>query len=314
MKEDISKFYSLLAKFSDGTISKQEGLELKLMEDVESIQDFDFNTFSTLNAEVDHLATYEEFNIVDAWDNIDSKLPINSRNMIYKRIGAIAAIMLALVFALFTFFTSPNNSSNLYSSTSNSQYLILNDLTEVELGQHSKLKLTDYRIVELEGDAFFHVTRNEKRGFEINTKLAKLKVLGTSFKIDQSEASMTIQMREGKVEIYSTNGSNQVIQIEGEEFAIITTSGIEVGNGSGENLLDDFIFNNASIKTILQDINLGFNGLVDSDFQYIDQDCRLTANFNNLSLMEILEELDLLFDMDYNTQNGRVQITALTCH
>jgi ferric-dicitrate binding protein FerR (iron transport regulator) len=86
--------------------------------------------------------------------------------------------------------------------------LILADGTEVWLNSDSKLdfainKESKERIVNLEGEAFFHVARDEKKPFIVRVKGQELKVLGTTFNVRSywDEESVYTTLEEGSVEI-----------------------------------------------------------------------------------------------------------------
>ena len=87
--------------------------------------------------------------------------------------------------------------------------LVLEDGTQVWLNGASELRFpstfknSDTRTVILKGEAFFDVTRNEKKPFEVYAKGYKVNVLGTSFNVKAYPEDRTIEatLEHGKVDI-----------------------------------------------------------------------------------------------------------------
>ena len=88
--------------------------------------------------------------------------------------------------------------------------IILPDGTNVILNSSSRLKYSnDYgkknRSVDLEGEAYFDVTRDTKKEFIVHTNNLDIKVIGTSFNISSytDTKDITIVLLKGKVKIQS---------------------------------------------------------------------------------------------------------------
>lgn len=93
--------------------------------------------------------------------------------------------------------------------------LVLADGTEIWLNSDSKLdfSLADERIVNLEGEACFHVTKNVDKPFVVKVKGQELRVLGTRFNVRsyRDEESVYTTLEEGSVEI-SAAGRTVVLE------------------------------------------------------------------------------------------------------
>jgi len=101
-------------------------------------------------------------------------------------------------------------------SNANGQWskIILPDSSEVFLGTGSKLTVPDkftgnLREVKLEGEAFFHVTKNPLMPFIIHTGIIQTKVLGTSFKIEAfKDHPLSVSVVTGRVRVDKFLGHN----------------------------------------------------------------------------------------------------------
>lgn len=144
-------------------------------------------------------------------------------------IAKIAAV--ALVFFCVDFFLSKPKTE--------SQPVLLTQTVSVPAGQHIELILpdstkvwvnacskivypttfaSDNRIVELEGEAFFDVSKNKDLPFIVKTQNADVKVLGTEFNVLSSSESnsLYVSLIEGSVELNSKYLSDSYIMKPGE--------------------------------------------------------------------------------------------------
>lgn len=139
-------------------------------------------------------------------------IPLNRR---YK-IGIAASVTIAFVFAAFytlnynnaeRAFKNENAASELLSTRNTSDSLL-----RVSLSDHSIVTLQPKatitypaqfngtsRNVYLKGDAFFEVSKNPRRPFYVYNNKLKVKVLGTSFSINEVQAQVSVKT--GKVAV-----------------------------------------------------------------------------------------------------------------
>jgi len=96
--------------------------------------------------------------------------------------------------------------------------ITLPDSSQVYLGPESKLRYAEKfngstREINLEGEAFFEVTKNPKKPFIIHTGIITTKVLGTSFKVDAFiNKPVTVSVSTGKVSVdrHATNKTESI--------------------------------------------------------------------------------------------------------
>ncbi|TRX71234.1 FecR family protein [Carboxylicivirga sp. M1479] len=76
------------------------------------------------------------------------------------------------------------------------------------------------RSVQLDGEAFFDVARNEKQPFIVSTNDFKVRVLGTRFNVmaDANMAVSKVYLEEGSVEMLGINNEHHTLLKPGEEF------------------------------------------------------------------------------------------------
>jgi len=114
-------------------------------------------------------------------------------------------------------------------------HLVLSDGTRVWLNSETKLKYptqfaSNIREVELEGEAYFEVTKNPKAPFIVKTGQMDVKVLGTSFNISAYEDEETVQatLVEGKVKVTPHYGESSNIILSPNDQAVFTKSNNEI--------------------------------------------------------------------------------------
>ena len=95
--------------------------------------------------------------------------------------------------------------------------IVLSDGTKVKLNADSRLRYpvkfsSKERVVEMTGEAFFEVTKNDKKPFVVKCGGIRMKVLGTSFNVNgyERENSIITTLVEGKLEV-STGKQNVVL-------------------------------------------------------------------------------------------------------
>ncbi|MDR1120797.1 MAG: FecR family protein [Dysgonamonadaceae bacterium] len=156
--------------------------------------------------------------------------------------------------------------------------MMLTDGTEVWLSPRSVLHIPERfgkneRLVKLDGEGYFSVTKNDKKPFVVQTERHNIKVLGTRFNVfaySESERFET-DLLEGKVEISDR---------EKQEKSIILTPGEKASLKSNQLVKSISVFNNEEYLK---------NGIF---------------NFNNKPFGEIMEYLTLWYDVRFDIKDS----------
>lgn len=158
-------------------------------------------------------------------------------------------------------------------------YLTLNDGTEVWLSSRSILRIPSQftgkeRIVELEGEGYFSVTKNENKPFIVQTERHLIKVLGTKFNVLAYRESPRFETNliEGKVVVFDRDEPNT---------EIVLNAGEKVARENNLLIKSTSLFNNEDyIK----------NGIY---------------SFNNKSFGEIIEYLSMLYGVRFEIKDTK---------
>lgn len=167
----------------------------------------------------------------------------------------------------------------------------------------------DERKVELDGEGYFDVTKNDAKPFIVNTSELGVKVYGTSFNVSAYHEynTMTVALEEGKVALikeYSTGpkelmvlNPNDIVEYDSEKNNLYHSSNSNMKRYTSWK--DGYIvFYGDHIEEVVQKLEKWYN----VEFEIKDQalqDYRFTATFADESLEQVLELLTLSSPMSY---------------
>lgn len=156
--------------------------------------------------------------------------------------------------------TSTTNDNYTITTPKGGTYqLALPDGTKVWLNAGSTFKYATARQVELSGEAYFEVAKDQQHPFIVNSTAQNVKVLGTRFNISNyaDEEEIKTTLLEGRVSISQKNSNKEVILKPGQQSLISlnklsvkeidTSEAIAWKNGY-------FNFNNDDIKLVMSRI------------------------------------------------------------
>ena len=237
------------------------------------------------------------------------------------------AVVLILAMALGFLFNYLLGANNLIDGTSETVYqevrasygtrtkLLLADGSTVWLNSGSTLKFpvnfdnTEERVVELNGEGYFDVTKNESKPFIVNTSGLDVKVYGTSFNVSAYDEydSMEVALVEGKVSLVQGDKGNR------KEYMVLNPNDVVECNISEKRLsrISDskmskytawkdgqMVFYGDPIEKVVSRLEKWYN--VDIEIKDKDlQDYRFTATFNDETLEQVLKLLSLSSPMEY---------------
>ena len=110
------------------------------------------------------------------------------------------------------------------------KFFRMNDGTEIWLNSASKLKVKkgygqEHRIMSLEGEAYFSVTRNERLPLRVSVMDTEIEVLGTTFNIKAypEDNSVSTSLIEGKVKLHvsDADGRKHYVLEPGDKIEVL---------------------------------------------------------------------------------------------
>jgi ferric-dicitrate binding protein FerR (iron transport regulator) len=144
-------------------------------------------------------------------------------NNIFK--VCIAASIVLLIGLGSMLFLNPQEDLELmvFNTSNKIQTVILADGSTVILNKNSSIEYKDTfngtRYLELEGEAFFKIYRNEEKPFVVKTKNVTTKVLGTSFNVADIDSIVNVVVATGLVEVSDANNSVLIKPNQGVRYS-----------------------------------------------------------------------------------------------
>lgn len=230
-----------------------------------------------------------------------------------KPIGALSLIALIVIVGLYLF----NNVSTEYQLTeinvpnASTKSITLPDGSNVTINSGSKLKYynpfkEESRFVELEGEAFFSVSKNETP-FIIQTSNAEIKVLGTEFNVWNRTTKTKVVVKNGKVELSSKFSKSQKVTLTKNELSSVIENNppLTPQKVDSEYLLgwlkSEFVFYKTPLSEIIEDLERHY----DISILLEDETRRmqtLTGSFKNESPDSALKMICLALDLTYSKE------------
>lgn len=199
--------------------------------------------------------------------------------------------------------------------------VVLPDGTKVWLNAESSLRYPAFfskteRQVELVGEGYFEVARNDKAPFIVKTDDQSVRVLGTHFNINsyQKHRRTETTLLEGSVEVSSTKGdSGQSISRRlkpGEQAVVGRQSNIEVKKVKAFNAIawkrGFFYFDDTTIENVMEELSRWYN--FDFEFEGKVPSIKLWGkvyrNVNAAEALDILSYFNLKYRIVDNPKSG----------
>lgn len=240
------------------------------------------------------------------------------RIQLWKTTASVAAAVV-LVLAL-TFFLDFSHDPEFISvsATSSDLELELPDGTLIHLQKGAAVRYPDSfnsteRVVEMTGQVYFNVARNQSKPFSALTERARVTVLGTAFVVDASEEQSkvtTLYVTEGKVAFQSRKNEEVVLTVEAGQQAMLSGNMLQPSEDPDFNDIAwhtrTLEFRNVRVEEAVADISACYNVEIDLD-QSLVRDCSITAPlpFQDAPLADVLEIMEVLLSVEIEQTGDR---------
>jgi ferric-dicitrate binding protein FerR (iron transport regulator) len=223
-----------------------------------------------------------------------------SRHQI-KRIYSIVAVaaLLLLLFGIWEFLNNPL--VNVVAEKGQHTEYKLPDGSMVAMNAESKISFkknyfNKSRTVNMEGEAFFDVRKGTV--FTINTKLADIKILGTSFNLVSRDNTFKVSCITGKIQVSS--GSQSLTITPGESATLKNNVLLKYSDKNIKNIpnwrLGESYFENSPLNSVFKEIERQFN----VNFVVTKMDEKyFTGSFTNKNLVNALDIVCIPMGLTY---------------
>ncbi len=303
----MTEINDILAKHFSGNSSPEEE---QLIQNWKVDNQAEYAVLSETWGEKVNFKVYDNKN---AWSKIENEL-FEEKTKTFKlnsiiKYAAAACIALMIGFTAKWFF-SADEFIALENNTEQVQKHVLPDGTEIWLAPDAELEYAhdfkNHRAINLEGEAFFEVARDEEHPFIIDTEMGEVEVLGTGFNVLCNESSTIVSVSHGRVELRNESGS---IELSEGQCAEATENNIseviEVNPNYQAWKTGEFIFINTPLTEVVNQLNKYFEKeiVLESNKGATE---KLTANFNGQNLEDIIEIIVLTCDVVSESSDNKV--------
>lgn len=264
-----------------------------------------------------------KYSAAESYKILEKRLfPNRSRIFRLRFTAAAAAIALLCVMSWSVYQYMKPVTMCTVSTLANQQEIRLSDGTLVTLNHYSTLTYpeefkAEVRKVELTGEAYFEVSKDQKHPFIVEASPINVEVLGTHFNVEAypNDTDVTTTLLEGSVAVSNKLNTHRVI-LKPNESAIYNKEKGSLVCETLEDTADDiawregkFIFNDMPIREIARQLSNSFGVSITVGSKTL-QDYRLTARFaNGEGLTEILDLLQMAGQFKYTYSQNKKQIT-----
>jgi ferric-dicitrate binding protein FerR (iron transport regulator) len=197
--------------------------------------------------------------------------------------------------------------------------LILEDGTKVWLNAASSIRFPvvfagEQRIVEMTGEAYFEVAKNQQKPFRVMCRGSMVEVLGTHFNINayEDEETMNTTLLEGSVKV--VKGSSQKIIRPGEQAQIHSDGSVHtMANVNIDQVVawknNVFLFDNTDVKKLMRQLSRWYN--VDVVFKgATDEPLAFNGTISRTAtLSTVLRMLESTGDVKFSIEGNQIIVS-----
>lgn len=278
-----------------------------------------FNQFKTIWDQSKQLAAVSVADENKAWEkfrarvNETAPVPATTRPLYRKWYRSMAAAAVLLIaFGLFWWNNKAVSTEEIISGMA-VQQTALPDGSAVTLNKQSTLQYpssfrSGKRNVKLRGEAFFNITPDKTKPFEIDVQDIAITVLGTSFNVKESKTDVEVVVETGVVNV-SRGGT--VIQLNaGEKIRMPFAGTVPAKEQSTDKLYKyyrtrSFVCDDTPLWKLVQVLNEAYQVQIGFGRPEL-RDLRMNTTFNDESLDQVLDVIRLTFSISIRKEAGRI--------
>ncbi len=237
-----------------------------------------------------------------AWRSVRKRISAPRYTLGY--IVAACAVAAAIVAGVFVF-SSDSFKRTTVKAEAVARTVILPDRSQVTLAPGATMSFNRHRFahkdrsVRQTGRVYYEVERNEALPFEVHTSAALVRVLGTSFQVNENDDGTNVDVLSGRVLFAAASEDSEGIELTRGMHA-------ELRDGSSSPELTDaatmnpaawathhFIYNDAPLEAVLEDLSSAFGRTLVCD----RPEHRLNGDFHADSLEDAVIIIETALDV-----------------
>lgn len=276
-------------------------------------------------------ATHHSFDKQRAWEKVSARMdavdteetaisasPSSWPAVKWLRVAAVITLLISAVLLIWQPFTKPVS----ITSGGGTEEYYLPDSTRIVLRGDSRVTYASgfnehHRKVQLTGEAFFDVTSRPAMPFIIETKEARVQVIGTAFLVRENADSVLVQVTRGVVELRSRTDETAVTLRKHEQGVLLHDRHIPVKTPMKETDqlywgTRTLTFDREPLAEVFGRLEKLFGRKIAYD-QAAIKECRISGVFKSQKFEEIMENMSLAMNFTYQIHQDTVTIQSSGC-
>lgn len=207
------------------------------------------------------------------------------------------------------------------STNANIKEQILPDSSLISLNKFSTINYKvipeKSRMLDLKGEAYFHIKPNKSLPFKITSGNAFVEVVGTTFNIrNYGLDSVLILVEEGHVIFGRKDNPLKFVHLQAGDKGLLSNTGIYKINGFDRNDLawktGNIVFKNTKMSQAVSTLEDYFKIKIRVSNSSV-LNCHVTAKFKHPDLNKVLDLFSALINIKYIKQNNEYILTGKGC-
>ena len=228
----------------------------------------------------------------------------------------------AVLFCAFGLWAYQKNTEVLYltkETQAKVDSLLLSDGTKIMLAEHTSLSYPQQfeedgrQVILLKGQAFFQVTRDTLRPFEIAIRQSSVKVLGTSFNINYSDTTIELSVKTGRVMFTPNEKSSPSIVVADEALNynfVANTLQSKDGLNANAWITKELHFTDMPLDEVCRDLSEYYGVQIVLEDR-VHREKKFNANFKDVTLKEALNVLKETYAIKIEQKDQVIIIKSL---
>ncbi|MBJ6366936.1 FecR family protein [Snuella sedimenti] len=286
-----------ILKWFEGEISTEEIKKRHSEEDFSTLEKLGFYAKQIEAPKIDAQAALADFKARNLKRTKPKVVRLNFNSVL--KVAAVLVVMLTSSYFLFF-----NTNKSFSTHIAQTEIVYLPDNSEVILNAQSKLvynkkQWKQKRILELEGEAFFKVSKGET--FTVKTEVGAIQVLGTQFNVKERINYFEVQCYEGSVQVQYN--AVKTVLTPGKSFRVVNGEVSPAADFVSKNpswLANESSFDNVPLWQVIAELQIQYNIIIVAD--NIDTFQKFSGSFThtdkNIALQSVTIPLKLSYKID----------------
>ncbi len=327
--------WDMIAKYYSEECSQEEINELFKWRDENKENQILFNQVKQDLEIINLNKSMNKINVDSAWEKLKNRIQEDEQNVPiieeekvrFLAFPAVLKFAATIVILLGIGFFSTKIYQKISDKTITLEYTSLNKLEKeivlpdgstVVLNSDSKISYpkvfaSNERRIELEGEAFFNVTKNTDQPFIIEAKNAEVKVLGTSFNVNASISGNMVEVfvETGLVQLSRMKNGDEKILINPGDIGVLSTDNLTKVKNNDQNIVawktKEIVFHEDNLEKVIKTLNKVYKTNIKCKSLDV-LELRYTSTFKDQDIDSILNVICLTFNLKIESTEDQIYL------